>query len=59
MDDPNVEFVLRKILEKVSGGSQGSKLRTVVKAEAFEKAYKAFIEQADKNAVSKKAQIKE
>ncbi|MGO4926870.1 DUF7225 domain-containing protein [Streptococcus alactolyticus] len=56
VDDPNVEFVLRKILEKVSGGSQGSKLRTVVKAEAFEKAYKAFIEQADKNAVSKKAQ---
>lgn len=33
-----------------------SELRTFVSAEAFEKAYKMFIEQAEKNAVSKKAQ---
>jgi len=33
-----------------------SELSLLVSAEAFEKAYKCFIEQADKNAVTKKAQ---
>lgn len=37
-------------------GEHTSELSQVVNAVAFEKAYRAFIEQADKNAVSKKAQ---
>ena len=38
-----------------NGSEHTSDLSKVVNAGAFEKAYKAFIEQADKNAVSKKA----
>lgn len=50
---------IKRLIEFVSmnGGTvHTSVLSKVVTVDAFEKAYKAFIEQADKNAVSKKAQ---